>query len=98
MDVNQTLHGVWPFHGLVDYIYIFGGSCPVTEFCQVQNSFCVQVLRSPILAALLYVGTQAVGVSKTLPTYFVGVAPLSCNVQSLTIIVVLPFIVVNKTN
>ena len=32
----------------------FGGSCPVTEFCQVQNSLCVQVLRSPILAALLH--------------------------------------------
>jgi len=24
------------------------------EFCQVQNSLCVQVLRSPILAALAY--------------------------------------------
>jgi len=23
------------------YLYIFGGSCPVTEFCQVQNSLCV---------------------------------------------------------
>ena len=30
------------------YIYIFGGSCPVMEFCQVQNSVCVQVLRFPI--------------------------------------------------
>jgi len=29
--------------------YTFGGCCPVTEFCQVQNSVCVlQVLRSPI--------------------------------------------------
>jgi len=45
--------------------YIFGGSCPLTEFCQVQNSRCVQVMRSPILAALLH-GTRAVGVSKTL--------------------------------
>jgi len=43
----------------------FGGSCPLTEFCQVQNSLCVQVLRSPILAALLH-GTPAVGVSQTL--------------------------------
>ena len=36
--------------GLVHYIglYIFGGSCPITEFCQVQNSLCVQVLDSPI--------------------------------------------------
>ena len=40
-------------------------SCPLTELCEVQNSSCVQVLRSPILAALLY-RTRAVGVSKTL--------------------------------
>jgi len=52
-EVNQALHDVWPFPGLVHYVYILGGSCPVTEFCQVQNSFCVQVLRYPILAALL---------------------------------------------
>jgi len=30
-------------------LYTFWGSCPVTEFCQVQNSLCVQILRSPIL-------------------------------------------------
>jgi len=30
-------------------LHIFGGCCPVTEFCQVQYSVCVlQVLRSPI--------------------------------------------------
>jgi len=34
---NQTLHNVWPLPGLVDYIYIFGDCCSVTEFCQVQN-------------------------------------------------------------
>jgi len=46
---NQTLHSVWPLHGLVDYVYIFGGCCSVTEFCQVQNSLGVlQVLRCPI--------------------------------------------------
>jgi len=28
--------------GLVDYTYIFRGSCPLTEFCQVQNSLCPQ--------------------------------------------------------
>jgi len=38
-----------PSPGLVDYLYIFGGCCLVTEFCQVQNSRCVlQVLHSPI--------------------------------------------------
>jgi len=48
-----------------DTLYIhFWGCCPITEFCQVQNSLCVQVLHSPILAALLD-GTQAVGVSQT---------------------------------
>ena len=44
------------------------------EFCQVQNSLYVQVLRSPILAALLHVNL-VVGVRQTLrrltegPTY-----------------------------
>ena len=30
------------------------GCCPLTEFCQVQDSLYVQVLRSPVLAALLH--------------------------------------------
>jgi len=64
-DVNQTLHDVWPSPALVYYIYIFWGSCPLTEFCQLQNSLCVQVFRSPILEALLH-GTRAVGVSQSL--------------------------------
>ena len=46
-EASQTLHGVWPSPGLVHYIHTFGGSCPVTEFCQVQHSLCVQVLRFP---------------------------------------------------
>jgi len=33
------------------YIHTFVGSSPLTEFCQVQYSLCVQVLRSPVLAA-----------------------------------------------
>jgi len=64
-EANQTLHDVWPSPGLIHYIYIFGGSCPLTEFCPVQNSPYVQVLRWSILAALLH-GTPAAGVSKTL--------------------------------
>ena len=40
-------------------------SFPLAEFCEVQNSLCVQVLRSPILAALLH-GTPAAAVSQTL--------------------------------
>ena len=43
----------------------FWGLCLVAEFCQVQNSLCVQVLFSLILAALLH-GTPAAGVSWTL--------------------------------
>jgi len=47
-------------------VYIhFRGLLPLTEFCQVQNSLWVQVLRSLILAALLH-STRAVGASQTL--------------------------------
>ena len=65
-DANQTLQDVWPSPGLLHYLYIhFGLLLPLTEFCLVQNSLYVQVLRSPILAALLH-GTPAAGVSQTL--------------------------------
>ena len=48
-ESNQTLYDVWPSPARLDYVYIFGGCCPVTEFCHVQISVCVlQVLRSPI--------------------------------------------------
>ena len=63
-NANQTLHDVWSSSGLLHYIYIFGGSCPLTEFCPVQNSLYVQVLPS-ILAALLH-GTPAAVISQTL--------------------------------
>jgi len=46
-------------------LYIFGSSCPLTEFFPVQNSLCVQDLRCSILAALRH-GTPAAGVSQTL--------------------------------
>ena len=64
-EVNQTLNDVWPSPGLIHYIFILGGSCPVTKFCQVQNSLRPSLARSPILAALLH-GTRAVRVSQTL--------------------------------
>ena len=78
-EANQTLHAVWPSPGLVyiyTYIYvyihyIFGGCCYVTEFCQVQASLCVQVLRSLILAALLH-RTRIVGISQTLRSWAEG--------------------------
>ena len=65
LESHISVHDVSPSPALVDYIYIFGGSCHVTEFCQVQNSICVQVLCSRILAALLH-GTRVFGVSQTL--------------------------------
>jgi len=43
----------------------FWGFLPLTEFCQLQNLLCVQVLHSSILAALLH-GTCAAAVSQTL--------------------------------
>ena len=64
-EANQTLHDVGPSPGLVHCVYIFGGSCPLTEFCRVQNSLYVQVFRASILAVLLH-GTPAAGVSQTL--------------------------------
>ena len=65
MEVSQTLHNIWLSPGLVHYAYIFGTSCTVTEYCQVQNLLCVQVVRYPTLAALLH-GVPAVGISETL--------------------------------
>ena len=38
-EANQTLHNVWPLPGLVDYIYIFGGCCSVTEFARCKIHF-----------------------------------------------------------
>jgi len=71
-EANQTFHGVWPSPGLVHYIYIIGGSCPVTEFCQAQNSLCfIQVLHSCILVALQH-GTWAVGANEALPHWTQG--------------------------
>ena len=58
-EVNQTLHDVCTV-----YIH-FRGLLPLTDFHLLQNSRCVQVLRSPIFAALLH-GALVVGVSQTL--------------------------------
>jgi len=63
-EVNQTFHDVWPSPAWASTLH-FRGSYTLTEFCQVQNSLCVQILRSPILTALMH-GTRAVGVSQTL--------------------------------
>ena len=68
-EASQALHDVWPSPELVHYIYTFGGSCPLTKFCRVQNSLCLQakacvLLYWALLAALLH-GTPAAGVSQT---------------------------------
>ena len=63
LEANQTLYDVLLSPGLVHHIYIFGGCCPLTEFCHVQYSLCVRILCSPILAALLH-GTPAVASAK----------------------------------
>jgi len=74
-EANQTMHDVWQSPGLVDYLYIFGGCCPVTEFCQVQNSLCVlQVLHSPILSGFLHFIRQVMCiVSFIVPFIFVNI-------------------------
>ena len=61
-EANQTLHDVWPSAGLVHYIYIFG-LLASKGILPGANSLYVQVLCSPLLAALLH-GTRAVGVSQ----------------------------------
>ena len=47
------------------YIHFWGLLSP-KEFCQVQDSLCVQHLHSPVLATLMHRGTLAVGMSQTL--------------------------------
>ena len=59
-EVNQTLHDVWPSPGLVHGVYFFGDSCPVTEFCKVQSSLCVQILRSPSYISYTYISPAAI--------------------------------------
>jgi len=42
-EANKILRDVWPSPGLVHYIYSFGISCLLTEFCHVQNSLSVHL-------------------------------------------------------
>ena len=49
-------------------MYCLAVSCPLTEFCRVHNSLHVQVLRSPILEALLH-STPSAGISQTAAWY-----------------------------
>ena len=67
-EVNQTLHDVWPFPGYTIYrpiVFFWGGGLLPLNGVLLRTFFslCVQVLRSPILAALLH-DTRAVVVSK----------------------------------
>jgi len=58
MDVNQTLHDVWPSSGLVHYVYTFEGHMPPAGIL-LGAKFTLR----PILAfsSLLLHGTRAVG-------------------------------------
>ena len=46
-EASQTLHNLWSSHGLVHYIYIFGGFCPWQNFgtCTIHfaSKSCVPV-------------------------------------------------------
>jgi len=64
-DANQTLHDLWPSPDWYTIYTFLGAFAPLAEFCYVQNSLCVQVLHSRILAVLLH-GTPAAGLSQTL--------------------------------
>jgi len=69
LQANQALHDVWLSPGLVYYIYIFWGSCPLTEFFPAAKF--TFVLHSPILAALVF-GTGVMRVSQTLRPWAEG--------------------------
>ena len=93
-EVNHTLHYVWPSPGLVRYIYTFGISCPLAEFCHVQNSLCVhlctiaQVSRaiSSQLRHLSTIGKNLLSSSRptssTRPVNMVNFGPLTAEIGS----------------
>jgi len=60
-EANETLHDVWPFHGLLHY-YTFSGVLP-PDGISPRAKFTLR--PSLVLAALLH-GTPAAGVSQTL--------------------------------
>ena len=63
-EVNQTLHNVSTSPGLVHYVYIFGGSCPIAEILSgAKFTLRPSLAFSPILAALLH-GTRVMGAAK----------------------------------
>jgi len=64
-EANQTLHNVWPLPGLIDYIYIFGGCCSLTDFTRCKIHFASSKSCTLLLASLLH-GSRAVGASQTL--------------------------------
>ena len=68
LEANQTLHDVWPSHGLVQLYTFSGALAPDGILPGAIFTVYVQVLRSPVLAAVppvLY-GSPAAGVSQSL--------------------------------
>ena len=64
-EANQTLHDVWPSHGLVQLYTFSGALAPDGILPGAIFTVYVQVLRSAVLAALLH-GSPAAGVSQSL--------------------------------
>jgi len=56
VEVNKTLQVVWPSPGLVRYVFIFGGSCPLMKFASCKIHFasksCVLLYWQRYCAAL----------------------------------------------
>jgi len=93
-EVNQTLHYVRPSPGLIHciyYIYTFGSSCRLTEFCHVQNSLCIHLLTiaqvcraiSSQLRHILTIGKKILNsnISSTRPVHnMVNFGPLAAEI------------------
>jgi len=63
-EANQTLHDVWPFPGMVHYIYIFGGCCPLRDFASSKIHFASK--SCTLLYWQRYCTALAVGIIQTL--------------------------------
>ena len=66
-------------------LYIFGGSCPLTEFCHVQNSLCVHLctiaqLCRAISSQLIGKNVLSSNISSTCPHNMVHFGPLAAEI------------------
>ena len=75
LEANHNLHDVWPYPALLHYIYIFGGSCPLTEFARCKIHFtsksCVLLYWHRYCMALQQrASTKLCGVEQRAPPIF----------------------------